>query len=261
MPEADAVPRPATAKAGRRRQRLAGATVMALALIGAGVVVATFQRQAEGLGSRAGQNAESASGALPSRAGGEGPPASVAPASSAIPPPLSARVVRFDLEPLGPLPSDAEGVALVLGAPEVAALPTSFDRSLRLAAAGDGVCLAGPPGGSAARALTVDVLVGARLATDIVITPAQRVEETVTVAFDEFPGLAPGAWYRLHLAWDESGAISLEVTERDGAGAVHRAALQPSAPPDRSAAGSICIEAGHATEEAAVHLDNIRVGA
>jgi hypothetical protein len=261
MPEAEPVPGPTNATAGRRRQRFAGATVVALALIGAGVVVATIQRQVVGLGSRADPSAESAAGDLPSRAGGEGASTSVVPASSAIPPPLSAPAVSFDLEPLGPLPSDAEGVALVLGAPEVAALPTSFDRSLRLGAAGDGVCLAGLPGGSAARALTVDVLVGAQLTTDLVITPAHRVEETVTVALDEFPGLAAGTWYRLHVAWDEGGEISLEVNERDAGGAVQRAALQPSTPPDRSAMGSICIEAGRATEEAAVHLDNIRVGA
>jgi hypothetical protein len=258
LPEVEAVPGPTTATAKRRRQRLAGATVVALALIGAGFVVATMQR-VDGLGGRAGPSAESAGGDLPSQAGG--PSTSVVPASSAIPPPLSAPAVIFDLEPLGPLPSDAEGVALVLGAPEVAALPTSFDRSLRLGGAGDGICLPGPPGGSAARALTVDVLIGAQLTTDLVITPVHRVEETVTVALDEIPGLAPDTWYRLHVGWDEGGAISLEVTERDAGGAVQHAALQPSTPPDHSATGSTCIEAGPVTEEAAVHLDNIRVGA
>ena len=258
--EDEAVPGPSTATTGRRRQRFAVAVAVALALIGAGVVVATIQWQVEGLGSRTGPSAESAGGGLPSRASDEGPPTSVVPARSAIPPPLSAPAVTFDLEPLGPLPSDAEGVTLVRGAPEVAALPTSFDRSLRLGAAGDGVCLAGPPGGSAARALAVDVLLDAQPTADLVIIPPHRVEETVTVALDQAPGLAPGTWYRLHVAWEEGGAVSLEVTERDGGAPAHRAALQPSAPPNRSATGSICIEAGPATDEAAVHLDNIRVG-
>ena len=261
MPEAVAIPAPTPATAGRTRRRFAVAAVV-IALVGAGVVFGTIQLQVQGLGGRPGPSAESAGGYLPSRAGGEGPSTSVVPASSAIPPPLSASPVTFDLEPLGPLPSDADRVALVLGAPEVAAMPTSFDRSLRLGAAGDGVCLAGSPGGSNARALTVDVLVGAQRTTDLVITPVHRVEETVTVALDEFPGLAPGIWYRVHVAWDEGGAISLKLTERDGGGEVHRAALQSSTPRDRIAMGSICIESGPATEEAAaVHLDNIRVGA
>jgi hypothetical protein len=260
MPGVETDPESPTATAGQRRRRIAGATAVVLALIGAGVVVATIQRQPAGLGTGAGPSAESVVGDSPSRGAADEPPTPAEPGNSAIPPSLSAPAVGFDLEPLGPLPADAEGVALVLGAPEVAALPTSFDRSLRLEAAGDGVCLAGPPGGSTARSIAFDVLVGG-LGTDLVLTPTHLVDETVTVAFDEISGLARGAWYRLRVAWDEDGAISLEVTERHGDETVQRAALQPSGPPDRAATGSICIEADRVPESAALHLDNVRVEA
>jgi hypothetical protein len=246
------------AAAGQRWRRVAAAVV--LALFGAGVVVAAIQLRTEGLGTGAGPNAESAVGDSSSRGAADKSSTPAVPESSATPRSLSAPTVGFDLEPLGPLPADADGVARVLGVPEVAAVPTSFDRSVWLGAVGDGVCLAGPPGGSAARAVAFDVLVGG-LEADLVVTPTHRVNRTVTVEFDEIAGLARGAWYRLRVAWDEDGAISLEVTERRGVETIHRAALQPSAPSDRSAPGSICIEAGHVPKGAGLHLDNVRVDA
>jgi hypothetical protein len=149
---------------------------------------------------------------------------------------------------------------MVLGAPEVAALPTSFDRSLWLGAGGDGVCLSGPTGGSGVRAVAFDVLVDGPGA-DLVLTPTHRASETVTVEFDEIAGLDRGAWYRLRVVWDEDGAISLDVAERRGDETIHHAALRPSARADPSAPGPFCIEAGHVPDGAGLNLDNIRVEA
>lgn len=253
------LPQPAAsgqATSGRGLRVLVVVVVVLLTLIGAGIAAATLDVQGGG-----GEPAASptAAAGLPTGTGAAGTSASPPPPSAGARPPASASSVTFDGEPLGPLGSDADGIALVLGAPEVAALPTSFDRSLRLAAAGDGVCLIGPPGGAPARAVTIDVLTGDEPGADLGIVPSHRATDSVTLALGQIPGVAPNAWYRLRVAWAEDGAISLEVHERDGGRAVHSAELDAAPPPDHPGAGSVCVEARQASAEGAVHLDNVRV--
>ena len=173
-------------------------------------------------------------------------------------PPASATSVTFDIEPIGPLRPGAAGLSRVLGAPEVSALPTPFDRSLRLGAPGDGLCVTGPPGGRPAAAVTFDLHAGAHPAADLRLFLADRPDQGATLELAEIPGLGPDAWYRVRVAWGKRGAIHLDIRARSGGEAIHRAELKPSSAPDRGRTGSVCVEAARVSDATAVHVDNVR---
>ena len=238
------------------RHRLVVVIIVMLTLVAAGVAAATIARE---LGKPA-TVGDAFGGAA---AGGSSPPsgASNEEASAGAVPPASAMSVTFDVETMGALGPGAAGVARVLGAPEVVALPTPFDRSLRLGAPGDGLCLTGPPGGRPARAVTFDLYAGAQPAADLRLVPVDRPDQGVTLALAEIPGLGPDAWYRVRVEWrGQRGAIHLDIRARDGGEAIESAELKPSSALDRGRTGSVCVEAARISDATAVHVDNVRAG-
>jgi hypothetical protein len=257
--EATAAPEIPTEAHRAGRPRLVVVTVAALALFAASVAVATVERERGSVQSGPGPASEGAVSGGADGDVGPRPSASVQPASTGGAANASVESLTFDAEPLGRITADADGVARVLGSPEVAAVPTSFDRSLRLDRAGDGACLAGPAGSGPLRALAVNVLTPAPAGVEVLIVPMDRPDRGVRLALGEIPGLGPDAWYRVRVAWAEDGAIRLVVLPADGGPALHRSDLEPSPGPDRGGAGSACIEATAATEAASVHLDRVRV--
>lgn len=119
--------------------RLAVAIVSVLILT-AGVAVATRWNEL-GIG-QAGLLATSG----PREIGESSPSAKASRASRArSSPAVLSRAVTFDLLPLGPLTASAAPtpISRIIGAPEVAPVPTAFDRSLQLGT-GSGICLSDP---------------------------------------------------------------------------------------------------------------------
>jgi hypothetical protein len=231
-----------------------------LAVIGAVVVVLVVT-------DRLGGTAESAPGGLaggPSSrdaaVGGAGATASATASATTAGTGLgiTAPAVTFDREPLGPLAGEATAITLVVGAPEVAAWPTSFDRSLLLAIEGAGACLVGVPE-EPIRSLAIDLHTGARVGGTLRVTPTDRPAESAALVLSRIAGLAPDTWYSIQLGWTETDEISFEVRERDGGTAVERGAVTAEAGGD-TGSGSVCITAVGVSETTAMHVDNVVVG-
>lgn len=247
---------PWTARTSSRR-----AIMLMVALLGATVVVAAV---ADRLGG-AGDSSPSPISGVPSPAeSGSGArtgtfPSATATTASAVPS-ASSTPVTFDFERLGPLTAEAAGIARVLGAPEVAALPTPFDRSLLLGNAGSGACLDGVPG-EPARSLAIDLRTGPQISGILLVTPTDQPGLGAALDLAQIPSLDPATWYRVELAWAGDGEINLEIRERDGGGAVHRTQLLAGPDGlDRSGLGSLCVEALRISGATAMYIDNARVG-
>ncbi len=244
-------PRPAEAPRISRRAGILLAAV--LTMIGAfAVALAAIDRL--------GGIAEPAPGALGDvqSTGESGSEGTGAVATAGIGEGMTAAVVTFDREPLGPLRNDATAIVRVLGAPDVAALPTSFDRSLLLAVEGAGACLVGVPG-EPTRSLGIDMLTGSRVGGTLRVTPTDRPDEAAALVLSRIAGLAPNTWYSIQLGWTGSGAISFEIREREGGSAVRRGTLTAEAGGD-AGSGSVCLKALGVSEATAMHLDNVVVG-
>jgi hypothetical protein len=145
-----------------------------------------------------------------------------------------------------------------VGAPEVAAMPTSFDRSLLLAVEGAGACLVGVPG-EPTRSLAIDLHTGTRVGGTLRVTPTDRPDETAALVLSRIAGLAPNTWYSIQLGWTGSDAISFDIRERDGGRAVQRGALTADTGGDIGS-GSVCITALGVSDATAMHVDNVVVG-
>jgi hypothetical protein len=250
-------PRPAGAPRISRRAVILLAAV--LTMIGAVVVLAAMDRL--------GGTADPASGGLAagpsareSGVGGAGTtaPPTAAAASAGTGPGITAPVVTFDREPLGPLEGEATAIARVVGAPEVAAMPTSFDRSLLLAVDGAGACLVGVPG-EPTRSVAIDLHTGTRVGGTLRVTPTDRPDETAALVLSRIAGLVPNTWYSIQLGWTGSDAISFDIRERDGRTAVQRGVLTADAG-GGIGSGSVCITALGVSEATAMHVDNVVVG-
>lgn len=182
-------------------------------------------------------------------------PGAVATASTALLRPS----VTFDLHPIGPLEPAEISVTRIIGRPEVVSIPSPFDRSMRLAGASSGICVAAP----AARAdssIAFDVLLSGatgdgRLAIGVAATttvPARGF--SVDLARLE---LAPGAWYRLLLTSDGSAAI-LTVTHRGGE-ALLEMELAGDEPLASTSTSDSCLHVSLRGSDASVLVDNLRV--
>jgi len=230
-----------------------------LTMIGAVVVVlAAMDRLGDTAGPAPGGLAGGPS-ARESAVSGAGTTGPTAGATTAGPGPgITAPVVTFDREPLGPLEGEATAIARVMGAPEVAAMPTSFDRSLLLAVEGAGACLVGVPG-EPTRSISMDLHTGARVGGTLRVTPTDRPDETAALVLSRIAGIAPSTWYSIQLGWTGTDAISFDIRERDGGRAVRRGALSADAGGDIGS-GSVCITVRGVSEATAMHVDNLVVG-
>jgi hypothetical protein len=251
-------PRPSAASSGG--PWAVALLVALLTVIGAVVVVmAAIDR----LGGAAEPSSGAVAGAPSPRDSGANAGTSPSPsadATAAAAPGATAAVVTFDLEPLGRLSAEAAGIARVVGAPEVAAVPTPTDRSLRLAAPGSGACLVGVPG-EAARSLAIDLRAGTRPEGSLRVTPTDRPEQGVAIDLALIAGLEPETWYGVRLDWADDGAITLEVREHDGGRSVHRGRLTAATDATEfPGSGAVCLETLRVSEATAMHIDNARVG-
>jgi hypothetical protein len=259
MPAADPLPMPAPAALpepevrpndARWRGRLIVGLVALLMIAGALVVAASIDWLGVGLGSSSAPTDRTAGGG----AGASETSTSPAPTAAQSEAAAASERVDFDLEPLGPLADDAARIGSVLGNPEVAAVPTSFDRSLRLARRGDGACFEGAPG-KPVRALVLDVRADQRAAGRIRIGPSASGEGAVTLAMADVEGVVADAWYRVRVASTGDGQIRLVVRERSGGSVVHRV--------DATAASlsgpTVCVRAVRASGTSDLHVDNVRV--
>ena len=233
-------------------------TVALLALIGAVVAALSIADRLGGAVEPSPRAVAPVASPQGSEAGGGAPSPSADATTTGAPSGETAAAVTFDAERIGPLAADAAGIARVLGLPEVAAFPTSFDRSLLLASPGSGACLVGVAG-EPARSLAIDLRTGSRTQGTLRITPTDRPHEVVVLEPGAI-GLEPETWYSVQVAW-VNGTVNLEVRERDDGRAVHRGTLAPAtgdAQPPGS--GALCLEALGVSEATVMHIDNGRVG-
>jgi hypothetical protein len=255
-------PSPALRPAGAPRVSRRAVILLAalLTVIGAVVLVLAAMDRLGGTAERASGGLAGGPSARESAVAGAGTTATpTAGATTAgTGPGITAPVVTFDREPLGPLQGEATAIARVVGAPEVAAMPTSFDRSLLLAVEGAGACLVGVPS-EPTRSLAIDLHTGTRVDGTLRVTPTDRPDETAALVLSRIPGLAPNTWYSMQLGWTGGDAISFDIRERDGGRAVQRGALVAEAGFEIGS-GSVCITGLGVSEATAMHVDNVVVG-
>lgn len=183
-------------------------------------------------------------------------PGAVATASTALFRPS----LTFDLHPIGPLEPAEISVTRITGQPEVVSIPSPFDRSMRLAGASSGICVAAP----AARAdssIAFDMLLS-RATGDGRL--AMGVGATTTVPARGFSvdlaslDLRPGAWYRVMVTSDGSAAI-LTVAHRGGE-AVLEMELAGDEPIASTSTSDSCLHVSLRGTDASVLVDNLWVG-
>lgn len=259
-------PEPAAGGAsGRRRGTAAVALVAIVGIALAGGMVA-------GVIGPIGSDSEDAGGRAPSTTPAPSSDAAIAAPGSATPPspqesPTGSdvrppTVITVDLHPVGPLDPEELPFTRIIGAPEVATFPTSFDRSLRLTGTAAGFCVA-LASASTSRAQSMGFDLHLRKAGGLgrlaVGLPPNGPASATGLAIDlaALGGLDPEAWYRLTVTGGEPGR--LEVTGVEDDRLVLEAELGGDATMVPVSTDEVCIHASLQSPEASLLVDNLRV--
>ena len=246
-------PAPATAGSGARRRGVATAALVAMfALVLAGAMLAG------GIGPFARDSGEVADGGaeVPAGAGD----ASASPARPDIPRPT---LVTVDLHPIGPLDPEELPIARIIGAPEVVAFPTPFDRSLRLSGTAAGFCvaLASPSTGGASK-MAFDLYLGEfeGVGTLAFALPPKDAASATGLGLDlaALAELDREAWYRLAVTGGRERG-RLEVTPVGDARPEFAAELGADATILPIPTDEVCIQSSLQSSEASLLVDNLRV--
>ena len=164
----------------------------------------------------------------------------------------------FDDLRMGPIATQSDPAAR--GGGEVVAFPTAVDRSVRLSAGDEPLCLgqdafAGSPG-----AASVDLHVRdapARVGLGISLTTAPDQAHAVTIALDELGGTIRNTWITLGLTWSQAATVDLQAAPRDSGSLLAQASLTASDAPATDAAACLWRLGGSPGGE--MLIDNVRI--
>jgi hypothetical protein len=176
-----------------------------------------------------------------------------APPAAGTPQPIA--ILAFDESRMGQV--EPEGaIASVEGSPEIVAYPSPFDRSVRFAAGGGGICVAS--GANVASEFNVGLdlyLESAPGAAAIEVAMASAGGTSVQLPLDAIDGLTPERWYRASIVIGSDGSASADVRDREGAGSVWSQPLELSA----ASAGGDCLRVTGTTADAGLLVDNVEI--
>lgn len=165
----------------------------------------------------------------------------------------------FDLRVLGPLTVEPP-IVRVDGSAEVAAFPTSFDRSLRLTGPGlAGLCVDGNTVRDAPVSVAFDLMQpsGATPPSVLLTFAPGQTRESFEVGQELLSELQPGEWFGLEMTWEQDGSARAEVQPRDGGDGVVESRLQAAPEPVTVDDGAICIWLLASSAEQSIFMDNL----
>lgn len=232
------------------------AGVLALVL-GGGLLAGVLSGALDRIGPRA--TSEPDLGAAASPTASAGVDRSTAPSATAVaslsPAPL---IVTFDLQRMGPLVAAQLPGSRLIGAPEVVAIPSPFDRSLRLAGAATGICLEGRGSSGIAFDLFRDDAGSGGLLRVGLESSGDRRAMALIVELDSLARLPRGSWYRIHVVPDGAAGRAV-VTDPESGREVLAMELGTDTAGVSPADGETCLQAALATTDASLLADNLRV--
>ena len=180
-----------------------------------------------------------------------------APASTSGTDTLIPLLVTFDLHPVGPLDPEELPLTRVIGTPEVAAFPTSFDRSLRLAG-NTGVCLELPQAAADdAASIAFDLHLGNAGSGGSLLFVLPTLEDTQVFDLVALPESDPNRWYRV-VVTGSSDAGRIAVTPLGADQPILEAVLDADRTIGPTSSREACVQSMLVPDDAALHVDNLR---
>jgi hypothetical protein len=248
---------PAASPVGERRPGRAGSLLVAVVALGLAAAIIAIGRQpdaaADGSPDRAGIADPAAT--IPST--GTAPSPSTSSVGAQDPPPT---VLTVDEHPVGPVDPEELQVMRVIGAPEVVAFPSAFDRSLRLGGPAAGLCLpSAAPSTAEGSALTLDLHLG-ELGTGagrLVVSFAGRATG-LTLDLASLATLDRSAWHRLAVTSADGVGRATVFTVADDR-PVLDVGLEAGASDVPATAGEVCLHAELQATGTSLFVDNLRV--
>lgn len=184
------------------------------------------------------------------------------PSTSAGAPASPPIVITVDHHRVGPLDPEEHPFTRIIGAPEVAAFPTPFDRSLRLPGVASGFCFAlSPLSEGGASSMAFDLHLGespgvGRLTFALPHDGSAAAGLGLDLA--TFGELDHEAWYRLTVTGGGTPG-RVEVTALGDPRPLLSAELGGDATFVPMRTDEVCIQASHESPEASLLIDNLRV--
>ncbi len=183
-------------------------------------------------------------------------PSMAAASASASAAPAAPEAIGFDRQRIGQLDASELPSARVIGAPEVAAFPTPFNRSLRLTGPSSAICVStsGTPS-----AISLDIYLGeggdeGRLGFRL--SPADA--DGSAIELNAIEGVDGEGWH--HLAVIRTGdAAVLSLTPIEGGAPAIEVPLIADGSVIASSPGEACVEWSTGSTGASIYIDDVRV--